>query len=94
MISKEISSPFCNIAILTGTHPYKLKITNSLPVLKKGLCLTIANYRPISLLSNILKIFEKMSTQGLMILLKNTIFYTPSSMAFTVKHSTCMNAYY
>ena len=63
MISREISSPFnkiCNIAIMTETHPDRLRIANSLPVLKKGSRLTIANYRPISLLSNLNNIFEKM----------------------------------
>ena len=62
MISREISPPFsktCNIAIVTGTHPDRIKIANSLHVLKKGLRLTIANYRPISLLSNLKNIFEK-----------------------------------
>ena len=56
MISREINSPFnkiCNIAIMTETHPDRLKIANLLPVLKKGSRLTIANYRPISLLSNL-----------------------------------------
>ena len=54
MMSKEISPPLSKI-----THPEKLKLVNVLPIYKKGSRLLISNYRPISLLSNLNKIFEK-----------------------------------
>ena len=63
MISREISSPLSkifNMAVTTGKHPDRLKIVNAIPIFKKGSRLTISNYRPISLLSNVNKIFEKM----------------------------------
>ena len=66
MISREISSPFskiCNIDVMTGTHPDRLKIANALPIFKKGSRLMISNYRPISLLSNLNKVFEKNDVQ-------------------------------
>ena len=62
MISSEISLPLStifNIAIITSTHPDKLKLVNAIPVFKQGSRLEISNYRPISLLSNLNKIFEK-----------------------------------
>ena len=43
----------------TGTHPELLKIAKTIPVFKKGSRMTVSNYRPISLLSNLNKIFEK-----------------------------------
>ena len=43
----------------TGTHPDILKIAKTIPVYKKGSRLTISKYRPISLLSNLKKNFEK-----------------------------------
>ena len=39
--------------------PEKLKIVHAVPVFKKGSRLLLSNYRPISLLSNLNKIFEK-----------------------------------
>ena len=62
MISSEISLPLStifNIAIITGTHPDKLKLVNAIPVFKKGTRLEISNYRSISLLSHLNKILEK-----------------------------------
>ena len=43
----------------TGIHPDKLKVAQVTPIFKKGSRLETCNYRPISLLSNINKIFEK-----------------------------------
>ena len=49
-----------NICFLTGIHPDPLKIAKVVPIFKKGSKLLTCNYRPISLLSNINKIFEKL----------------------------------
>ena len=48
-----------NLCITTGYHPQKLKLAHVIPIFKKGCRLLVSNYRPISLLSNINKIFEK-----------------------------------
>ena len=48
-----------NLSFATGIHPDKLKIARVTPILKKGSKLEISNYRPISLLSNLNQIFEK-----------------------------------
>ena len=62
LVSQEISYPLMlifNISLSTGVHPDVLKLTKTVPIYKKGSRLTISNYRPISLLSNINKILEK-----------------------------------
>ena len=50
-----------NLSFATGIYPIKLKIAKVIPVFKnKGDPLHFSNYRPISLVSNINKNFEKL----------------------------------
>ena len=63
VVSTEISSPLAslvNLSFETGKFPTSLKSSKVIPVFKKGSPLDPSNYRPISLLSNIDKIFEKL----------------------------------
>ena len=62
LIKLEIATPLSKIinqSIETGMHPDKLKLASVIPVYKKRSKLSTSNYRPISLLSNLNKIFEK-----------------------------------
>ena len=50
-----------NLSFATGVYPDQLKVAKVIPIFKnKGDLLLVSNYRPISLLSNINKIFEKL----------------------------------
>ena len=63
LLKKEISHPLSiifNISLSTGVHPDLLKIAKAIPIYKKGSKLYTNNYRPISLLSNLNKILEKL----------------------------------
>ena len=63
LVCKEISYPLTelvNLSFSTGQFPSALKLSKVIPIFKKGSPLETSNYRPISLLSNIDKIFEKL----------------------------------
>ena len=49
-----------NLSFSTGPHPDIFKISKTIPIFKKGSRLLVSNYRPISLLSNLNKILEKL----------------------------------
>ena len=63
-ISIELSV-LINESFLTGIFPEQLKIAKVIPIFKKGLKTKKSNYRPISLLSNFSKIFEKVMQKRL-----------------------------
>ena len=59
VISKFISNHF-NHCIDEGEYPYELKHANVIPLhKKKGKCVK-ENYRPVSILTNISKVYEKL----------------------------------
>ena len=58
-ISKHLAT-ICNLSFSTGIFPTILKTVKVIPIHKKDSKLEVSNYRPISLLSNIDKIFEKL----------------------------------
>ena len=58
----KLSEPLCviiNQSLFSGIFPYKLKIARVIPVFKKDDNTILDNYRPISILPCISKIFEK-----------------------------------
>lgn len=86
-LAKPISW-IANICIMTGIHPDKLKLQKVIPFFKKGSKLSTANYRPISLLSNINKIIEKLVfNRVLSFLNRNNVIYE-KQFGFRPKHST------
>ena len=63
LIKEEVCIPLSdifNLSITNGVHPEKLRIAQVIPIFKKGSRLLPSNYRPISLLSNINRIREKL----------------------------------
>ena len=80
LFKKEFSKPLSDIINLSfnqGVFPNLLKIANVIPIHKKGDKLDCNNYRPISLLSNISKIFEKcMHTRLTNFLHVNKLFFS------------------
>ena len=77
-----------NLSIKLSTFPDKCKVAKVKPLYKKGSKLEPKNYRPISLLPLISKIFEKMvHAQTQLFLDENNILYKFQS-GFRVNHST------
>ncbi len=67
-IGDEISCPLShifNISLREGVFPQKLKLCRVIPIFKAGNALDCDNYRPISLLSSISKVLEKIVAQKL-----------------------------
>ena len=59
IISEPLSKIF-NTSIFTGQYIDKLKLATTIPIFKKGSRLMVSDYQPISLLSNLNKIMEKL----------------------------------
>ena len=68
-LSKPLSL-IANLSFSTGIFPANLKTANVIPIFKKDDHTSCNNYRPISLLSNISKIIERLYTQRLNDVLK------------------------
>ena len=84
-ILKEVADLF-NLSFTTGVFPSVLKTEKVVPVFKKDSKLDYSNYRPISLLSNIEKILEKLMYK-LIFLNKNNIYNL--QFLFRQQYSTC-----
>ncbi|MEM6831004.1 MAG: reverse transcriptase family protein [Bacteroidota bacterium] len=91
LLSPEISAliaQIVNISFSTGVFPSTLKLSKVIPVFKKGSPLEPSNYRPISLLSNIEKIFEKLMYSRLISFLENNSIIYSRQFGFRKSHST------
>jgi hypothetical protein len=93
-IGNEIAAPLShifNLSLSSGEFPSKLKLCRVIPIFKAGNALDCDNYRPISLLSSISKILEKIVAQKLVNhLLSNDLLY-PHQYGFLPKRSAEQN---
>jgi hypothetical protein len=77
-----------NQTLNTGIFPDKLKIAKVNPIYKKDDNTKFTNYRPISLLPAISKIFEKVIYNQLYAFFQNESLFYSSQYGFRKKHST------
>ena len=87
LISKPLSDIF-NKSFRTGVFPGLLKISKINPIHKKDSKLIISNYRPISLLSNLNKIIEKLMFKRLYAFLEQYKCIYDLQFGFRKNHST------
>ena len=90
MISNIISIPLSkiiNISIVTGTHPERLKMVKVIPIFK-GSRLVVSNYRPISLLSNLNTMFEKVVYKRIYDFIEKFDCLYTQQFGFRAKYST------
>ena len=83
-----IISNIFNLAIISGEFPDELKIAEVKAIYKKGDPLDCSNYRPISLLSQFAKIFEKLIHVRLYNYLKKYNLLSPHQFGFQQNSST------
>ena len=76
------------MCITTGVQPDKLKLAHVIPIFKKGSKLLVSNYRPISLLSNLNKIIEKIMHKRIYDFLDRYNLLYELQFGFRSKYST------
>ena len=82
-----------NYCVLLGTYPSLLKVAKVIPLHKKGPKDECSNYRPISLLLHINKVFEKLiHTRMYRFLQKNKVL-SPNQYGFRKNSSTAFAIY-
>jgi exonuclease III len=93
-LSSQISVPLShifNLSLTCGEFPAKLKTCRVIPIHKSGSRLDCDNYRPISLLSSVSKILEKIVAEKLIThLLTNNLLYN-NQYGFLPNRSTEQN---
>ena len=91
-ISKHIISPLLcklfNLTITQGIYPNAFKLAEVMPIYKKGDVNNINNYRPISILSQFNKIFEKLISCRLTQFLEKFNLLSDHQFGFRKKYST------
>ena len=86
-ISNQLADMF-NLSFSSGIFPTNLKIAQIVPIHKKESKLLCSNYRPISMLSNVDKILEKLMHNRIYdFITKNNLIY-PLQFGFHQHHST------
>ena len=88
---KELSKPLSdviNISFSSGVFPNSMKLAKVVPVYKKDDKFNCNNYRPISLLPNLSKIFGRLVHQKLTLFLENNKQLYQFQFGFRSKHST------
>lgn len=78
-----------NLALKTNTFPQSWKLSRVCPVLKSGNSSEVANYRPISILCNFAKVFEKCLYSRIYPCVRNQI--SPCQHGFMENRSTVTN---
>ena len=77
-----------NQSLATGVFPDSLKIAKVVPLYKKDDKLIMDNYRPVSLLTSISKVFEKIVHNQLSKYFKDNELFYKSQYGFRDEHST------
>ena len=91
LLKKIIAEPLeilFNASFETGIVPIKLKSANVIPVYKKDSQFSLSNDRPISLLSIVSKLLEKLMCKRLLNFLEKEKILFDSQFGFRTNHST------
>jgi len=92
-IRQSISLPLthlCNISFSNGVFPNELKLAKVVPIFKHGNKELLKNYRPISVLSCLSKVFERLMYNRLISFLEKHKIISELQFGFRQGRSTCM----
>ena len=92
----QICSSLCdlfNLSLKCGKIPAAWKISNVVPIPKKGLLKVVSNYRPISLLSIVSKVFERCVYNRLIAHVDSPSTFIISNSAFSEANQQRPNFY-
>ena len=78
----------CNLSMQQGVFPQELKIANVVPLYKKDDSMVFSNYRPVSLLTSLSKVFEKVMYNRLISFLNKYKILYKYQFGFRKDHST------
>ena len=81
-------SHLCNLSFSQGVFPNVIKIANVIPLYKKEDSMTFSNYRPVSLLCSLSKVFEKVMCNRLVAFLDDFKILYEFQFGFRKNHST------
>jgi len=84
----KIITPLINQSLTLGKFPEALKKAKVIPIFKKGDPTNLNNYRPISLLPVLSKVFEKVMNNQLNEMLEKNNLIDPNQYGFRSGHST------
>lgn len=84
----DILAHIFNLSVNFGIFPEQLKCANVIPLFKKGNKKEKSNYRPISLLPSISKIFEKVIKNRILVYLRSINFFSSLQFGFRAGLST------
>ena len=92
-VAEDICIPLThifNLSIEQGVFPENFKISKTIPIFKSGDHLVEKNYRGVSLIDNIGKIFEKILSIQMQTFLDNNDFFSKNQFGFRKGFSTSM----
>ena len=90
-VASEVCTPLCKIfnkSLIAGVYPNYWKSSHVLPIHKKDDPKNKSNYRPISLLCNIFKIFQRLVHQKLFSFLQHNTLFSLNNSGFHSGDST------
>ena len=93
LIAVSVCEPLTHLFNLSFHHgivPNQLKVARVVPIFKKGNPQSIENYRPISILSSLSKVLERLIYNRVFDFLNNHNIITGSQYGFRKKYSTYM----
>ena len=80
----------CNLSLSNGVFPSELKVAKVVPIFKGGDTTKLTNYRPVSILSVVSKVLERLMYNRMFSFIEKYKILYDYQFGFRIKHSTHM----